>query len=64
MGVVAMARQEGFNIMETIVSIITCLLFVPPVAGVIWIYAQIVRDSVREERDFYAARAARQHGKG
>jgi hypothetical protein len=59
-----MARQEGFNIMETIVSIITCLLFVPPVAGVTWVYAQIIRDAVREEKDFYAARAARQRGEG
>ena len=50
--------------MEMFVSIIACLLFVPPVAIVIWIYVQIIRDSVREERDFYAARAARQHGKG
>jgi hypothetical protein len=50
--------------MEKIVSIITCLLFVPPVAGVTWVYAQIIRDAVREEKDFYAARAARQRGEG
>jgi hypothetical protein len=58
-----MARQEGSTV-EVFVSVIACLLFVPPVAIVVGFMVRIVRDSVREERDFYAARAARQHGKG
>jgi hypothetical protein len=48
--------------MEMFVSIIACLLFVPPVAIVVWVYVQIIRDAAREEREFYAAHAARQHG--